>query len=141
MGKDLAAQRKRLRLFRHPFRTLYYFSTCAASAGVRGCLWLARHRLTLTLLLPALAGYIFLKQTGAPSSLLAGVHANVYVNATCMCTLVYMGCPQSSDVSLSILALTEWMRSRLWRSAAHGRVPRRATDCKGCVTREPCFFS
>ena len=32
---------------------------------MRGALWLARHRLTLTLLLPAVAGYVFLKQTGA----------------------------------------------------------------------------
>lgn len=64
MGKKLAAQRKQLRLYRHPFRTLYYFSACAASAAIQGCLWLARHRLTLTLLLPAVAGYIFLKQTG-----------------------------------------------------------------------------
>ena len=64
LGKKLAAQRKQLRLHRHPFRTLYYFSACAASAAVRGSLWLARHRITLTLLLPAVAGYIFLKQTG-----------------------------------------------------------------------------
>lgn len=71
MGKDLAAQRKRLRLFRHPLRTLYYFSACATSAGVRGSLWLARHRLTMTLLLPALAGYIFLKQTGVCTTALS----------------------------------------------------------------------
>ena len=66
LGKQLAGQRKQLRLHRHPFRTLYYFSACAASAAVRGCLWLAKHRITLTLLLPAVAGYIFLKQTGQP---------------------------------------------------------------------------
>ncbi len=64
LGKKLAAQRKQLSLHRHPLRTLYYFSACAASAAVRGCLWLAKHRITLTLLLPAIIGYVFLKQTG-----------------------------------------------------------------------------
>ena len=68
LGKKLAAQRKQLRLHRHPLKTLYYFSACAASAAVRGCLWLAKHRITLTLLLPAIIGYVFLKQTGAPAS-------------------------------------------------------------------------
>lgn len=67
LGKKLAAQRKQLRLHRHPLKTLYYFSACAASAAVRGCLWLAKHRITLTLLLPAVIGYVFLKQTGTPS--------------------------------------------------------------------------
>jgi hypothetical protein len=66
MGKELALQRKQLRLFRRPLSTLYYFGACAGSAAARGVLWLARHRLTLSLLLPALAGYIFLKQTGTP---------------------------------------------------------------------------
>ncbi len=65
LGKQLAAERKQLRLFRHPIRTLYYFSACAGSAAVRGGLWLLKHRITLTLLLPAIAGYIFLKHTGA----------------------------------------------------------------------------
>ena len=64
LGKKLAAQRKQLSLHRHPLRTLYYFLACAASAAVRGCLWLAKHRITLTLLLPAIIGYVFLKQTG-----------------------------------------------------------------------------
>ncbi|KAK9917565.1 hypothetical protein WJX75_005821 [Coccomyxa subellipsoidea] len=64
LGKELAAQRKQLRFFRHPIRTLYYFSACAGSAAVRGGLWLLKHRITLTLLLPAIAGYVFLKHTG-----------------------------------------------------------------------------
>ena len=40
MGKELALQRKRLRLFRRPLATLYYFGACAGSAAVRGALWL-----------------------------------------------------------------------------------------------------
>ena len=71
LGKKLAAQRKQLSLHRHPLRTLYYFSACAASAAVRGCLWLAKHRITLTLLLPAIIGYVFLKQTGTAFQLRA----------------------------------------------------------------------
>jgi len=65
LGKDLAAQRKQLRLFRHPLRTLYYFGACAGGAAASGALWLARHRLTLYLLVPALLAYAGLKATGA----------------------------------------------------------------------------
>ena len=65
LGKELALQRKQLRLFRRPARTLYYFTTCACGAAASGAVWLARHRLTLFLLVPALLAYGSLKVTGA----------------------------------------------------------------------------
>lgn len=85
LGKDLATQRKQLRLFRHPFRTLYYFAACAGSAAVRGSLWLVKHRITLTLLLPAIAGYIFLKQTGKACSTVAYAYYHIMYLPCCTC--------------------------------------------------------
>ncbi len=68
LGKELALQRKQLRLFRHPLRTLYYFAACAGGAACSGAVWLARHRLTLFLLVPALLAYACLKLTGASAN-------------------------------------------------------------------------
>jgi len=64
-GKDLALQRQNLKLFRSPFRTLYYFFGSASAATGRGVLWLLNNRVTLFLLLPILVGYIGLKGAGA----------------------------------------------------------------------------
>jgi len=97
LGKDLAAQRKQLRLFRHPLRTLYYFGACAGGAAASGALWLARHRLTLYLLVPALLAYAGLKATGAwgprRASLLSGAACTAAVlRAVCSAA----ACPPGS---------------------------------------------
>lgn len=63
-GKELALQRKRLRLFVSPFRTLFYFSGSASAATGRGLVWLLKHRITLFILIPAILGYVALKLTG-----------------------------------------------------------------------------
>lgn len=76
LGKELALQRKQLRLFRHPARTLYYFTACACGAAASGAVWLARHRLTLFLLVPALLAYGVLKATGVFMRLCC--HAQLY---------------------------------------------------------------
>ena len=63
-GKDLALQRKGLKLFRAPLRTLFYFCGSTSSAAGRGFMWLVKNRVTLFILVPALIGYVSLKVTG-----------------------------------------------------------------------------
>lgn len=63
-GKELALQRKRLKLFISPFRTLYYFAGCTSAAAGRGLLWLLKHRVTLFFLIPTLISYVGFKVTG-----------------------------------------------------------------------------
>ena len=64
LGKQLARERNKLKLLRKPVPTLYHFFACAISAGIRGLIWLVKHRITLFLLTPTLAGYGALKYTG-----------------------------------------------------------------------------
>lgn len=71
LGKQLARERNKLKLLRKPVPTLYHFFACAISAGIRGLIWLVKHRITLFLLTPTLAGYGALKYTGQGEVFLA----------------------------------------------------------------------
>ena len=87
-GRELALQRKQLRLFKSPLSTLYYFFGSASAATGRGLVWLLRHRITLFLLIPAVLGYIALKVTGnQPSDLQAALTQTL----TAMLALVGLG--------------------------------------------------
>jgi hypothetical protein len=57
-----AQERQHLTLFRHPIKTLYYFSKFVIRGSVNGTRWFVSHPLTIFLLVPALLAYLFAKQ-------------------------------------------------------------------------------
>ncbi len=101
-GKELALQRQRLKLFRCPLRTSYYFLGSASSALARGFLWLVKHRVTLFLLLPLLLTYAGIKLTGISSCITTVTHPRKVRLTTLSATFgqEYVNCPNDGTKDL-----------------------------------------